>query len=42
MTPDLLLPHLITIIDELGKDSNHIKTKISALEFLNVLIKKYY
>ena len=40
MTPDLLLPHMITIMDELGKDSNHLKTKISALEYLNLLIRK--
>lgn len=37
---DFLLPHFIGILDEMASDVSEIKTKISALEVLNVLIKE--
>jgi hypothetical protein len=37
---DFLLPHFISILDDMATDPQQIKTKISALEVLNVLIKE--
>ena len=37
---DFLLPHLVSILNDLADDPQQIKTKISALEVLNVLIKE--
>ena len=37
---DFLLPHFISILDDMAPDPQQIKTKISALEVLNVLIKE--
>ena len=37
---DFLLPHFITSLNEMPNESSMIKTKISALEVLNMLIKE--
>lgn len=37
---DFLLPHFISILDDMAADPQQVKTKISALEVLNVLIKE--
>ena len=37
---DFLLPHFVTILNEMASDIQQLKTKISALEVLNVLIKE--
>lgn len=37
---DFLLPHFVTILNEMANDTQQLKTKISALEVLNVLIKE--
>jgi hypothetical protein len=41
MTADVLIPHFINILEELDGNQAEIKTKISALEVLNILIKRY-
>ena len=37
---DFLLPHFVTILNDMAPDTQQLKTKISALEVLNVLIKE--
>ena len=37
---DFLLPHFVAILNDMAADSQQLKTKISALEVLNVLIKE--
>lgn len=37
---DFLLPHFIAILEKMASDIQQVKTKISALEVLNVLIKE--
>lgn len=37
---DFLLPHFVNILTEMTADTQQLKTKISALEVLNVLIKE--
>jgi hypothetical protein len=37
---DYLLPHFITVLNELVQDVSQIKTKISALEVIDVLIQE--
>jgi hypothetical protein len=40
MTSDVLIPHFINILEELDGSQTEHKTKISALEVLNILTKK--
>ena len=35
-----MLPHFVTIVNEMTNDTALVKTKISALEVLNMLIKE--
>jgi hypothetical protein len=37
---DFLLPHFVSILNQMTPESSQVKTKISALEVLNVLIKE--
>ena len=37
---DFLLPHFVNILNEMPNESAVIKTKVSALEVLNMLIKE--
>lgn len=37
---DYLLPHFITILNDLADDVTQVKTKISALEVIDVLIQE--
>lgn len=40
LSADVLLPHLVSLLTDISHESIHLSTKISALEVLNVLIKK--
>lgn len=40
LTAELLLPYFINILEHINGDMSQIKTKISALEVINVLIQK--
>lgn len=37
---DFLLPHFVTILNGMASDSSNLKTKISALDVMNVLIRE--
>ena len=40
LTADVLLPHFVSIMETLAENSSQVKAKTSALEILNLLIKK--
>lgn len=37
---DFLLPHFVNILNGMAQEVNQLKTKVSALEVLNILIKE--
>ena len=37
---DFLLPHFVSILNSMGQDTSQLKTKISALDVMNVLIRE--
>ena len=37
---DFLLPHFVSILNDMATDTQQIKAKISALEVMNVLIRE--
>lgn len=37
---DFLLPHFVTILNGMASDASQLKTKISALDVMNVLIRE--
>ena len=41
LTPELLLPQVVSILDSLEGNLSEMKTKVSALEFLSSLLSKY-